>query len=307
MHTPVSTPQDPPQGIPPAEVVITEDLVRELLRSQHPDLNNLELALLGSGWDNTTFRLGAELAVRLPRRKLGADLIRKEQRWLPGFAEHLPLPIPTPTRIGVSGSGYPWPWSIVPWIEGTSATEQPPRPSEAANLGRFLRALHRPSPADAPRNEYRGVPLAARAKAVEAGLARMNPGDMAVTVDEVAGAWARTKTIPIDSAEVWLHGDLHSRNVIVADGRVAGVIDWGDMCVGDPATDLAAAWMLFPTRAHRELRDAYGSISELTWGRARGWAVFFGVVLADSGAGQDDAWASIGRRILERACSCVPG
>lgn len=102
-------PQDPPQGIPPAEVVITEELVRVLLCSQHPDLAHLELSFYGNGWDNATFRLGPEFAVRLPRRQLGVELIRKEQRWLPEFADRLPLSVPVPARVGTLEGDYPWP------------------------------------------------------------------------------------------------------------------------------------------------------------------------------------------------------
>lgn len=175
--------------------------------------------------------------------------------------------------------------------------------SEAAELGSFLRALHIPGPANAPRNQYRGVPLATRATSVEVRLRRLVPGDLGVSVKRVWEIWERTEALQIDAPDVWIHGDIHARNVIVADGRLAAIVDWGDMCVGDPATDLAAAWMLFPCKDHGKLHDEYGPISEKTWERARGWAVFFGVVLLDSGTGHDEAWADLGRRILERACA----
>jgi aminoglycoside phosphotransferase (APT) family kinase protein len=119
----------------------------------------------------------------------------------------------------------------------------------------------------------------------------------------VAGAWEHARSVAIDAPEVWIHGDLHARNIIVSAGQLAAVVDWGDLCVGDPATDLAAAWLLFDNRAHADLRDAYGPISADTWERARGWAISFGVLLVDSGTGHDDSWAEVGRRVLERACT----
>lgn len=293
----------PPPGIPSAEVEITDELVLALLRSQHPDLAERPLRLFGSGWDNTTYRLGPDLAVRLPRRQLGAEMIRKEQRWLPAVVAGLPIPVATPVRVGQPEFGYPWTWSVVPWIDGFSAEVADPDPSEAARLGLFLKALHQPGPNDAPRNSYRGCPLTDRARSVEERLPRLNTALLDVSIDQIRDVWQRAKTMPIDEEPVWLHGDLHARNIVVHDGRIVGVIDWGDLCVGDPATDLAVAWMLFPNSAHDALRTGYGRVSDATWERARGWAIFFGVVMVDAGARDDPVWAAAGARTLVRACS----
>ncbi len=293
----------PPPGIPPAEVTITDDLVASLLRDQHADLADRELRLFGSGWDNTTYRLGADLAVRLPRRQLGADMMVKEQRWLPEVAVGLPLPAGAPVRTGRPGHGFPWPWSIVEWIEGVSAEVAAPAPEEAARLGGFLRVLHRAAPDDAPLNPWRGGVLGDRAFSVEQRLDRLGPEDITTPLSRVAKAWSRAKQAPLGNVgPVWLHGDLHPRNIIVNDGRIAAVIDWGDLCVGDAATDLAAAWLLFPLRAHGQFREAYGPISADTWERARGWAIFFGVVMVDAGRKDDTLWAECGNTALERAC-----
>lgn len=293
----------PPPGIPPAEVEISHDLVAGLLADQHPDLVGRELRLFGSGWDNTTYRLGDDLAVRLPRRQLGADMMVKEQRWLPEIALNLPLPVGAPVRTGLPARGYPWPWSIVEWIEGVSAEVVAPSQSEAARLGGFLHALHSYAPIEAPINQWRGGSLASRGFSVEQRLERLGPDDVKLPVKLVAETWKRATTVPQDFPDpVWLHGDLHPRNIIVKDRRIAAVIDWGDLCAGDPATDLAAAWLLFPERAHGEFRDAYGAISDDTWERARGWAIFFGVVMVDAGRKDDVRWAKCGNVALERAC-----
>ena len=123
--------QDPiSNGTPKSEVEIDENLIRQLLRDQHPDLAGLPLEYVDDGWDNSMYRLGDELAVRLPRRELGAPLIVNEQKWLPVLAKLLPIPIPVPMRIGKPACGYPWRWSIVPWLVGVSANQQEPHPSQ---------------------------------------------------------------------------------------------------------------------------------------------------------------------------------
>jgi len=133
---------------PAAEVEVTEGLVRALLREQHPDLADLALVEVASGWDNLIYRLGDALSVRLPRRATSAVLIEHEQRWLPQLGVGLPLPVPVPLRVGVPGCGYPWPWTISTWLPGRSAELDPPEDLElaAVMLGAFLRALHQPAP-----------------------------------------------------------------------------------------------------------------------------------------------------------------
>lgn len=293
-------PPDVPQGIPPAEVEIDVETVRSLLQAQHPDLADLDLRIHGSGWDNVTYRLGSDLAVRLPRRELAVELVLKEQRWLPELAPGLPLPIPSPIRVGTPAMGYPWPWSIVPWVAGQDAVAEPLLPDQAPALAGLLRALHRPAPSDAPRNIYRGGSLSDRVNATNARLARIKRGSLSIDLASVTGAWEQTRAVPIDVAEVWIHGDVHPRNVIVAAGVAQALIDWGDLGVGDPATDLAAAWLLFEDAS--AFKTAYGPISPATWERGRGWAIHFAVMLIDAGDQDDPAWAEVGRRVLERAC-----
>ena len=290
----------PPPGIPPADVEITDDLVRGLIEDQHPDLLGEHLRRFGSGWDNTTYRLGESLAVRLPRRQVGADMMVKEQRWLPELARGLPIATSTPIRLGEPGRGYPWPWSIVGWV---SAEEALPDPEEAETMGAFLKSLHTPAPHDAPLNAWRGVPLAERSFSVEQRLDRLDQRDLRAPVERVRAIWNRVAEVPMDvAARRWLHGDLHPRNVIVRAGRIAAVIDWGDLCAGDPATDLAAAWLFFPEEAHQQFLSAYGDISAATWERSIGWAVFFGVVMVDAGRRDDPRWAECGNVALERIC-----
>ena len=134
---------------PPAEIDVDEGLIRGLLAEQHPDLADRPLVELDAGWDNTLWRLGDDLLVRLPRRAAAAELTEHEQRWLPQLASVLPLPVPVPLRVGGPSDRYPWSWSVVPWIDGTPADRAPAMDATvvAGQLGAFLRALHRPAPA----------------------------------------------------------------------------------------------------------------------------------------------------------------
>jgi aminoglycoside phosphotransferase (APT) family kinase protein len=294
-----------PTGIPPAEVDIDEGLIRGLLAEQHPDLAGLPLRLVATGWDNATYRLGDDLAVRLPRIAAAVDLLRKEQTWLPWLAPRLPVPIPTPVRVGHPGAGYPWPWSVVPWAPGRSAEYGPLDPAQAAPFGRFLAAVHGSAPDGLPRNDYRGVPLVEVEPRVEERLRRLSTVDAEVPVDALRERWAAARAAPTDVPDVCVHGDLHPKNVVVDDGRLAAVLDWGDMTLGDRAVDLGSAWMLFPTEAHDEVWRAYGPVTAATMDRAVGWAVFFGVTLLDVGLGNDAPFAAIGRTTIARLCAAT--
>ncbi|MDX1382729.1 MAG: aminoglycoside phosphotransferase family protein [Thermoanaerobaculia bacterium] len=289
-------------GTPEAEADIDRDLVGRLLADQYPDLAGEPLHPGANGWDNVTWRLGESLAVRLPRRAVAAQLIRNEQRWLPAIARRVSVPIPEPVRTGTPGAGYPWPWSIVPWIPGETAVRRPLAPTEAAAFGRFLRELHEEAPSEAPDNPFRGVPLTGR----EAGfLERMERLEQMSGASETALRCARhVFAAGLDAeacgCEVWLHGDLHPKNVLTLDGRLAGVVDWGDLTGGDPATDLAAAWMHFPPQVHATLWRAYGLPSRHTLARARAWAALFGVIFLDTGLADDPAFVEVGRTTLRR-------
>jgi len=291
-------------GMPPAEVDIDEELVRGLLRDQHPDLAHHPVRLEATGWDNATYRLGEHLAVRLPRIEAGARLLANEQRWLPTLAPRLPLPVPAPVHVGQPGRGFPWSWSVVPWAPGRSGEHETLAPDEAASFGAFLAALHQPPPDEFPHNDYRGVPLPTVRERVEERLERLSRLDtgLDVPLDAVWSVWRAALAAPPDGADVCVHGDLHPKNVVVDAGRLASVIDWGDMTAGDPAVDLGAAWMLFPPDAHGALWRAYGPVSDHTAVRARGWAVFFGVTLLDVGLAGDAPFARIGRVTLARTC-----
>ena len=289
---------------PPAEVSIDRSLVSALLQEQHTDLAHLPLTEIGEGWDNKLFRLGDDLAVRVPRRAASAALIQQEQRWLPQLSQQLPLPVPVPLRVGRPGCGFPWSWSVVPWFPGQSALLAPPEDlaTTAVALGQFLHALHQPAPAHAPHNPWRGVPLTTRAKTLREHLQRV---DGLVNRAAVLDLWERVlSTPPWSGPPLWIHGDLHPGNLLVRDGRLSAVIDFGDLAAGDPATDLSVIWMLLPPSARSSFRVAargeFDSLDDDTWMRARGWALALG--LAYLAASRDDeAMGALGRATIDAA------
>lgn len=288
-------------GTPAAEVNIDEPLIRALLREQHPDLAHLPCMPVDAGWDNVMVRLGDSLCLRLPRRAAAGALIEHEQAWLPGLSKVLPLPTPVPLRVGLPGCGYPWRWSIVPWLGGDAADLMPPASGEATRLGEFLKALHTPAPAAAPSNAFRGVPLQQRASNIEERMRRLAAMSAPIVAAATYRVWEAALAAPIDVGPTWLHGDFHARNVLVHEGHLTGVVDWGDITAGDRATDLAAVWMLFadPEARSRALSSS-GSVTQATYLRAKGWAVSFGVVLLDSGLVDHPRHAAMGEKTLRR-------
>lgn len=287
----------PPNNRPEAEIVVNAALVRALLESEHPDLARLPVTLLAEGWDNFMFKLGDDLTVRLPRRQLTAEMIEHEQRWLPELASRLPLPIPAPVRVGGPAAGYPWSWSICPWLPGEIAEVQRPddRVAAADALGQFLVALHTPAPDGAPKPVYRGMPLAERDERLHEHLAVL--GD-AVDADAVRARWQEALAIGAwRGPPTWLHGDLHGGNVLVDHGEISGVIDFVDLCGGDPAVDLLLGWMLFDGPSRDRLRKASGADDDM-WARGHAWAMVFSVALLANSA-DTPLYAAMGRRTLD--------
>ena len=274
---------------PPAEVRVDADLVRGLLESQHPRFLSGEVALVDEGWDNFTYRVGSDYVVRLPRREAAVQLLLNEQRWLPLISSWIPLAVPVAIGIGVPSPRFRWPWSVVKWIPGTTAEGLVLSSDDARVLAESLRSLHRTPPPDAPPNPFRGVPLAARRAVVEERFARSR-------LTGLDALWRAALEAPPAETAVWLHGDLHPRNVLVRDGALGGLIDWGDMTAGDPATDLACAWMLFDAQGRAMFLEAYDP-TEDEHARAMGWAVNFGSAMLDSGHARH---AAIGRAIVQQ-------
>lgn len=274
------------------ETEVTAELVRDLLRDQHPDLADRPVRFGARGWDNQLWRLGEDLAVRLPWATPSADaLLRKEHAWLPALAPGLPLPVPVPQRIGEPSERFPRPWIVTTWVPGEPADRAPvTNAADAADaLAAFLTALHRPAPEGAPvGNHGRGGPLADHADAFADGLATATGMGLIPDPDAVRAVWEDAVAAPVwEGPAMWLHGDLHPANVLTAGGTFCGVVDFGDLCAGDPACDLAAPWTLLPDGAADRFHAAYRpTADEATRRRARGWAAqraLGGILIGEAG------------------------
>jgi aminoglycoside phosphotransferase (APT) family kinase protein len=290
-----------------SDTAITADLVREALEEQHPDLARMPLREVAGGWGNQMWRLGDDLAVRVQRMDPTPAPQLKERRWLPVLAPRLPLPVPTPVRHGEPSAGLPRYWTVMTWVPGEPLDHGAiTRGADAADaLAGFLRALHAPAPADAPTPTDRGAHPREATDGFEGFLRAVAPDDAAavraVWADAVAaGAW--------EGPPVWVHGDLHPANVVVADGTLAGVVDFGDLFAGDPAWDLAAAWVLLPAGTAARFFDAYAHADDATVRRARGLAALKALFLLLMGKNGDEGrpggkprWGPAGRAALDRA------
>ncbi|MEU7868785.1 aminoglycoside phosphotransferase family protein [Dactylosporangium sp. NPDC049140] len=299
-----------------AEHEITAELVRDLVRDQHPDLAGHPVRLGARGWDNQLWRLGEELAVRLPWATESADeLLRKEYSWLPALTPHLPLPVPVPQRLGEPSPRFPRPWIITTWVPGTPADRNPvTRAADAAeSLAGFLTALHRPAPAGAPTGRNRGGPLSERSEGFARTLDFATEQGLIKDPDAVRAVWHDAVTAPPwTGPPLWLHADLHPANVLTAGGTLCGVIDFGDLCAGDPAYDLAAAWLLLPSATPDAFYASYEA-SAATMRRARGCAMgraLAGILIGDAGdhgrPGGKPTWGPPAHAALQRLVATIP-
>jgi aminoglycoside phosphotransferase (APT) family kinase protein len=267
---------------PAAEIEIDAALVRSLLAEQQPALANEPIFIMESGWDNVMVRVGDEWAMRLPRRALAEPLLLNEQVWLPRLAPLLPVAIPEPVYCGVAQAGYPFAWSLQKWLPGNAADICPPGNFEAGVLAGFLKVLHRlPVPAGAPANPVRDCALSAKnADMVTRMKALSNEPVLTAGIND---AWQIAVAEPADLKSCWVAGDIHARNVLTQAGKITAFIDWGDMCIGDPASDLASIWALFADPAARTHAICDYGMSDSLIIRAAGWAIFYGVLLAATG------------------------
>lgn len=259
------------------EIVADPALVGRLLAAQFPQWAHLPLTPVPSaGTDNSIYRLGDDMLVRLPRVEWSVAQVEKEQRWLPRLAPHLPLAVPSPLGQGVPGEGFPWPWSVYRWLDGeTASLDRMVDPCVVAeDLARFITALWRVDatggPPPGPHNFGRGVPLADRDAATATALAALTD---VIDVDAAGAAWtAAVRTPGWHERPLWIHGDLMPGNILLSRGRLTGVIDFGGLGVGDPACDLTVAWNLFRGASRKAFRTAL-AVDDDTWARGRGWAL----------------------------------
>lgn len=281
--------------------------VAALVSSQFPQWAGLPVTrVVPGGWDNRSFRLGEALVVRLPSSAAYSAQVEKEHRWLPVLAPLLPLAIPRPVGLGEPTHGYPWRWAIREWIEGDTAAQGRPNALSqfAEGIGRFLDALHRIDSRDAPPpgpdNFFRGGPLA-----TYDGEARraMQALDGRIDMSAATQAWEEALSTEWRGKPVWVHGDMSAGNLLVRDGELCGVIDFGQMAVGDPACDLAIAWTFLTAETRAIFRSA-ARVDDDTWNRGRGWALWKASMVAAKMAAtnaveEEHAWRTMSE-ILQR-------
>ncbi|MFE6521934.1 aminoglycoside phosphotransferase family protein [Streptomyces sp. NPDC057794] len=258
------------------EVDLDVRLVGRLIAGRFPRWAGQPLRRLeSSGTENAMFRLGADKVVRLPRHPRAVDAIEHELRWLPRLRPALPAAAPEPLGRGAPGPDFPWPWSVYRWLDGRNpvpgALDAPG--ALAGDLASYVRALRRIDVSGGPAG--RGVPLGARDRSVREALAQLTGR---VDTAAVARRWEEALGAPEHSGPpVWAHGDLMAGNLLVRDGRLSAVIDYGTVGVGDPAVDLISAWCVLPAEVRGHFREAVGA-GQAEWARGRGWALSIAVI-----------------------------
>ena len=281
---------------------ITPDLVSRLLADQFPQWAGLPVRPVeADGVDNTTFRLGQTMSVRLPSADAYVEQVYKEHRWLPVLAAQLPLPIPEPLAKGVPGNGFPRPWSVYRWIDGDPATAEgvADMPGFAADLADFLVALYQIDPAGGPgpgtHNFFRGGPVAVYDGETQDALAALQ-GQIDTAL--AAEVWRTALRASWQGPPVWFHGDAQPGNLLVRDGKLSAVIDFGTSGVGDPACDTTIAWTFLSGESSRVFTERL-PFDEATWARGRGWAIWKAMIVLVEALKDDPQDAAYTKGVIE--------
>lgn len=283
-------------------------LVRRLLAGRFPRWADREITpVASSGTVNALYRLGTDLVVRLPVVDHDPGEIVQDQRWLPRLAPHLTVSVPEVVAVGEPALGYPWTWAVYRWIDGRDATAVPLDPVAevglAHDLAGFVRALQAVDTAGGPRpvapgTARRGAPLAGFDVAVRRGLGQIDAVGGLLDVPAAVDVWREAVAAPAwSSAPVWFHGDLMPGNLLLVDGRLRAVIDWGCLGVGDPACELMPAWNLFTAPGREAYRAALG-VDDATWRRGRGWALLQAVLALPYYLDTNPGMVAVARRAL---------
>lgn len=256
---------------------IDTHLVQQLMSSQFPQWSHLPITpVKQQGWDNRTFHLGENMLVRLPSAAEYADKVKKEQQCLPQLAPHLPLPIPSPTAMGNPTKDYPFHWSIYQWIDGETASQENVLDMNqfAIDLAKFLLALERidttHGPIAGPHNFYRGGSLKIYDVETQQAIPKL---ENSIDIHTITKIWNEALASKWNQSPVWVHGDVAPTNLLIKNGTLSAVIDFGGLGVGDPACDYAIAWTFFNSESRNTFRTAL-AVDDETWNRARGWALW---------------------------------
>jgi aminoglycoside phosphotransferase (APT) family kinase protein len=282
------------------------ELVRALIAEQHPQWRDLPIVPVDStGTVHALYRLGDSMLVRLPFLPGAHREVGKEVEWLPVLAPQLPLTVPTPLARGIGNAVYPYRWSVYEWLEGDTADRVPldDPVATARALGEFVLALQRVDTAGAPPpgplTSWRGASLSNRDQYVRDAIGNLGALDDGTDTAATTAAWDRVVAMPEwDRPPVWFHGDLLAGNLLVVDGRLRAIIDWGCCGTGDPAVEALPAWSVFDGEARAVYRDSI-SCDDATWERGRGWALSGALLAIPYYVETNPEFAALARRMLD--------
>ncbi|MFB9235660.1 aminoglycoside phosphotransferase family protein [Plantactinospora siamensis] len=280
---------------------IDAGLVRRLVAAQFPRWSRLPVTPVPvDGWDNRTYRLGTDMTVRLPTAAGYVPAVAKENEWLPRLAPSLPVAVPPVLGLGVPGEGYPYPWSVRGWLPGETADRSrvDELPRFAVSVAEFIRALQRcdttGGPAAGEHSFYRGASLA---HYEEETLRCLTALAGRVDTARAAEVWRAARAARWSGPPVWFHGDVAAGNLLVAEGRLTAVIDFGTSGVGDPACDLVIAWTMFSGASRRAFRETVARDAGM-WARARGWALWKALLVLTGTIDTDPEQAAVNQRVI---------
>lgn len=289
--------QTPPDG----RAGIDAALVQRLVAAQFPQWSELSVSPVEvDGWDNRTYRLGDAMTARLPTAAGYVPAVAKENAWLPRLAPSLPFAVPPILGEGVPGEGYPFPWSVRGWLDGETAA--PERIADmtqfALSVAEFILALQRCDATGGPlageHSWYRGASPAYYDEETRRCLAAL---EGRVDTARAAAVWDAALAAEWRGAPVWFHGDIAVGNLLVADGKLTAVIDFGTSGVGDPACDLVIAWGMFSGESREAFRQAVGQ-DDGTWARARGWLLWKSLLVLSGCIDTDQEQAAVNQRLI---------
>jgi aminoglycoside phosphotransferase (APT) family kinase protein len=272
------------------KIEIQKELVEHLIATQFPKWKHLHIdQILPGGWDNRTFRLGEEMIIRLPSSKEYSEQVEKEQKWLPTLSPLLPLSIPKPIEIGSPSKEYPWKWSIYTYLKGEPASSAhiDNMCDFADTLSNFLKALHSinasKGPPPGPHNFYRGGRLSFYDKETKDAIFRLKDR---INADLATKLWDSALKTSWNAPPVWVHGDISHGNLLLENGKLSSVIDFGMLGIGDPACDLSISWTFFEGRSRKVFRSGM-LLDRDTWIRAMGWTLWKALIVAVNGSIND--------------------
>jgi aminoglycoside phosphotransferase (APT) family kinase protein len=280
---------------------IDAELVRRLIAAQFPQWSGLPVRPVElDGWDNCTYRLGDQLTVRLPTATGYVPAVAKENEWLPRLAPGLPVPIPRVLAVGSPGEGYPFPWSVRGWLPGETAdrAQIDDLTRFAVAVAEFLRALQKQDtnggPLGGEHSWYRGAAPAYYDDETRRCLAALRER---VDTDRALAVWEAALAAEWRGDPVWFHGDVAAGNLLVVNGELSAVIDFGTCGVGDPACDLVLAWTMLSGASREAFREAVGH-DDGAWARARGWALWKSLLVISETIDHQPEQAAANARVL---------